>query len=108
MTTMGGGVPGGFVDGPQTGMLSNETGPSESLIPMGPNQGDRIRTCDLRLPKPPLYQAELRPELIGDCTRPLGLAKAFERSEYRVPEDLPCYFGERGLESALIIKTGGS
>ena len=25
------------------------------------NQGDRIRTCDLRLPKPPLYQAELRP-----------------------------------------------
>ena len=26
------------------------------------NQGDRIRTCDLRLPKPPLYQAELRPE----------------------------------------------
>jgi hypothetical protein len=46
--------------------------------------------------------------LIGDCTRPPGLAKAFGRSEYRVPEDLPCYFGERGLESASIIKTGGS
>jgi hypothetical protein len=27
------------------------------------NQGDRIRTCDLRLPKPPLYQAELRPAI---------------------------------------------
>jgi hypothetical protein len=48
---------------------------------MGPNQGDRIRTCDLRLPKPPLYQAELRPELIGDCTRQFGLAKASSHSE---------------------------
>lgn len=25
-------------------------------------RGDRIRTCDIRLPKPALYQAELRPE----------------------------------------------
>ncbi len=52
---------------------------------MGLNQGDRIRTCDLRLPKPPLYQAELRPELIGDCTRTIGFAKALDDSEYRVP-----------------------
>ena len=32
------------------------------LIPTGKNsQGDRIRTCDIQLPKLALYQAELRP-----------------------------------------------
>ena len=66
-------------------MSRKETGPSKLWIPMGLNQGDRIRTCDLRLPKPPLYQAELRPELIGDCTRTIGFAKALDDSEYRVP-----------------------
>ena len=45
---------------------SLETKGPTGLIPWGAgvkfNRGDRIRTCDIRLPKPALYQAELRPE----------------------------------------------
>ena len=39
------------------------------------SQGDRIRTCDIQLPKLALYQAELRPVLVSKSCEKSGYKK---------------------------------
>ncbi len=39
------------------------------------DRGDRIRTCDIQLPKLALYQAELRPDGKSKISRHVGIKK---------------------------------
>ena len=64
------------------------------------NRGDRIRTCDIRLPKPALYQAELRPEGKREGTGGaqkwwLGTESNHRHEDFQssaLPTELPSHF----------------
>ncbi len=78
-------------------------------------RGDRIRTCDPLLPKQMRYQAALRPERGGVCTRSLGGVKPDEaqlggqKRSSQVPSrsHLAQYMAQ-GRNSSLPITHGGT